>query len=160
MVCERGYRGDGGHFRHMIARHRPRRKAEAYLRLRTFPGEQAQADCGHFGQMQIGRARRPLMAFVIVLSQSRRIFLRFFLDARMEAFLSGHVEAFDKWGGGPRVILYDNLKSAVLECHGEAIRFNPTLLTFAAHLIFEITLQNPLRLDERIAYESFLRFNN
>ncbi len=93
MVCERGYRGNGDHFRHLIARHRPRPKAEAYLRLRTLPGEQAQADWGHFGQMLVGRARRPLMAFVIVLSQSRRIFLRFFLDARMEAFLSGHVEA-------------------------------------------------------------------
>ena len=32
----------------------------------------------------IGRARRPLMAFVVVLSYSRQIFLRFFLDARME----------------------------------------------------------------------------
>ncbi|MER8474267.1 IS66 family insertion sequence element accessory protein TnpB, partial [Mesorhizobium sp. M1328] len=71
MVKERGYRGDGGHFRHMIARYRPRQKAEAYLRLRTLPGEQAQADWGHFGHIQIGRARRPLMAFVIVLSQSR-----------------------------------------------------------------------------------------
>ncbi|MEG4798903.1 hypothetical protein QUA69_28095, partial [Microcoleus sp. LAD1_D1] len=89
MVWERGYRGSGDHFRHLIARHRPRPKAEAYLRLRTLPGEQAQADWGHFGHLQIGRARRPLMAFVIVLSQSRRIFLRFFLDARMEAFLSG-----------------------------------------------------------------------
>jgi len=28
----------------------------------------------------IGRARRPLMAFVAVLSFSRQIFLRFFLD--------------------------------------------------------------------------------
>lgn len=78
MVVERGYCGDSGHFRHVIARHRPRPKAEAYLRLRTLPGEQAQADWGHFGHLQIGRARRPLMAFVIVLSHSRRIFLRSF----------------------------------------------------------------------------------
>jgi autotransporter passenger strand-loop-strand repeat protein len=34
----------------------------------------------------IGRARRPLMAFVMVLSYSRQIFLRFFLDARTECF--------------------------------------------------------------------------
>ncbi len=146
MVCERGYRGDGGHFRHMIARHRPRQKAEAYLRLRTLPGEQAQADWGHFGQMLIGRARRPLMAFVIVLSQSRRIFLRFFLDARMEAFLSGHVEAFERWGGVPKVVLYDNLRSAVLERHGDAIRFNPTLLAFAAHYRYD-----PVRSQSRAA---------
>jgi transposase len=67
------------------------------------------------------------MAFVMVLSWSRKIFLRFFLDARMENFLRGHVGAFLAWGGLPRVILYDNLKSAVLERQGQAIRFNPTL---------------------------------
>jgi transposase len=43
----------------------------------------------------IGQARRPLMAFVMVLSWSRQIFLRFFLDARMENFLRGHVHAFE-----------------------------------------------------------------
>jgi hypothetical protein len=29
--------------------------------------------------------------------------------------------------------LYDNLRSAVLERRGNAIRFNPTLLDFAGH---------------------------
>ena len=56
-----------------------------YFRL----GEQGQADWGHFGSLTIGRARRTLMAFVMVLSYSRRIYLRFFLDARMENFLRG-----------------------------------------------------------------------
>ena len=75
----------------------------------------------------------PLMAFVMVLWHSRQIFLHFFLDARMENFLRGHVAALTAWGGVPRVLLYDNLKSAVLERQGDAIRFNPTLLGFAAH---------------------------
>ena len=39
MVRERGYRGGPDHFRHLIACHRPRPKAEAYLRLRSLPGE-------------------------------------------------------------------------------------------------------------------------
>jgi len=137
MVYERGYRGHPDHFRHLIARHRPRPKAEAYLRLRTLPGEEAQVDWGHFGHVQIGRARRPLMAFVMVLSYSRRVFLRFFLDARMDAFLAGHTLAFEAFGAVPRALLYDNLKSAVLERQGEAIRFNPTLLAFAAHYRFD-----------------------
>jgi len=137
MVRERGYRGGPDHFRHLIAHHRPRPKAEAYLRLRTLPGEQAQADWGHFGSLAIGRALRPLLAFVMVLSYSRRIFLRFFLNARMENFLRGHVDAFTEWRGIPRVVLYDNLKSAVLERHGDAIRFHPTLLEFAGHYRYE-----------------------
>jgi hypothetical protein len=49
MVHERGYRGSPDHFRHLIALHRPRRPAEAYLRLRSLPGEQAQVDWGLCG---------------------------------------------------------------------------------------------------------------
>jgi transposase len=137
MVYERGYRGSAEHFRHVIAGMRPRPAAEAFLRLRTLPGEQAQVDWGHFGHRRIGRARRPLMAFVMVLSYSRRIFLRFSLDARMDSFLRGHAEAFLAFGGIARVILYDNLKSAVLERVGDAVRFNPELLAFAAHHCYE-----------------------
>ena len=37
----------------------------------------------------------------------------------------------------PRILLYDNLKSAVLERRGDAIRFNPTLIDFAGHYRFE-----------------------
>jgi transposase len=137
MVRERGYPGRPDHFRHIVACHRPRPPAEAYLRLRTLPGEQAQVDWGHFGHLTIGRARRPLMAFVIVLSYSRQIFLRFFIDARLTSFLRGHLAAFSEWQGLPRVILYDNLRSAVLERHGAAIRFHPTLLDFAGHYRYE-----------------------
>ncbi len=77
------------------------------------------------------------MAFVVVLSWSRRIYLEFFLNAQMSNFLRGHEGAFRAFEGIPRVLLYDNLKSAVLERRGDAIRFNPTLLEFAAHYRYE-----------------------
>ena len=131
MVRERGYAGQASHFRHLVASMRPRPPAEAYLRLRTLPGEQMQCDWGHFGHLQIGRAQRPLMGFVMVLSYSRRIFLRFCLNAQMDSFLRGHVEAFAAFAGLGRTILYDNLKSVVLERVGDAIRFNPEFLAFA-----------------------------
>ncbi len=137
MVQERGYPGGIDHFRHLISYYRPKPAAEAYLRLRTLPGEQAQVDWGHFGYMMLGQAKRPLMAFVMVLSYSRKIYLHFYLNQRTENFLRGHENAFQAFGGVPRVLLYDNLKSAVLERQGDAIRFNPTLLAFAAHSHFE-----------------------
>lgn len=87
MVRERGYAGASGHFRSIIAKIRPKPKGEAYLRLRTLPVEQAQVDWGHFGRLQIGRASRPLSAFVMVLSYSRAIFLRFFLSHSLSSFL-------------------------------------------------------------------------
>ncbi|MGO9484583.1 MAG: IS21 family transposase [Rhodomicrobium sp.] len=158
MVHERGYRGSPDHFRHLIALHRPRPAAEAYLRLRTLPGEQAQVDWAHFGHLTIGRARRPLMAFVMVLSYSRQIFLRFFLDARMENFLRGHAGAFEAWGGVPRVLLYDNLKSAVLERRGDAIRFHPALTSFAGHYRFEPRPVAVARGNEKGRVERAIRY--
>ena len=49
MVCARGYTGSPHHFRHRLARYRPRREAEAYLRLRTLPGEPELCRVGVFG---------------------------------------------------------------------------------------------------------------
>ena len=137
MCRQRGYRGSPSHFRHLVAVHRPRPPAEAYLRLKTLAGEQAQVDWGHFGKLTIGRANRALLAFVMVLSYSRRIVLRFFLGQQTENFLRGHEAAFSAWTGVPRVVLYDNLRSAVLERQGDAIRFNPLLVEFARHHRFQ-----------------------
>jgi len=158
MAQQRGYPGGSSHFRSHVAQLRPRKPSEAYLRLRTLPGEQAQVDWGHFDYVQIGRAKRPLMAFVMVLSWSRQIFLRFYLNQRMESFLRGHVAAFHAWGALPRVLLYDNLKSAVLERRDDAIRFHPTLLALSAHYHFEPRPVAVARGNEKGRVERAIRY--
>ena len=158
MVKERGYPGGPEHFRHIVARMRPRPPAEAYLRLRTLPGEQAQVDWAHFGKLVIGKVLRPLMGFVMVLSWSRKIFLRFFLDHRMSNFIQGHIEAFSFFTGCPRVCLYDNLKSVVLERRADAIRFNPFILDLAAHYHFEPRPVAPYRGNEKARAERAIRY--
>lgn len=158
MVKERGYPGGPDHFRRVVGRHRPRKPAEAFQRLKTLPGEQAQVDWAHFGKFQVGRAQRVLWAFVLVLSFSRRVFLRFFPSASMPFFLRGHVDAFTELGGVPRVLLYDNLKSAVLERHGDAIRFNPTLLELSAHYHFEPRPVAVARGNEKGRVERAIRY--
>lgn len=137
MAKARGFVGSESSFRAAVAQFRPRKPAEAFLRLRTLPGEQAQADWAHFGKVQVGRAERQLLAFVMVLSWSRRIFLRFYFGGAMPNFVRGHVDAFSAWGGCPRILLYDNLKSAVLERVRDAIHFHPRLLELAAHYRYE-----------------------
>ena len=77
------------------------------------------------------------MAFVLVLSYSRYPFLRFYLNASLANLIRGHVEAFSVLRGTARTVLYDNMKSVVLERRGDAIRFHPTLLELAAHYRFE-----------------------
>ncbi len=135
MIHARGYRGSVVQLRRAVARLRPPVR-EAFLRLQTFPGEQAQVDWAHFGQVAVGRARRTLSCFVMTLSWSRALYLEFFFDQTMENFLRGHVHALEAFTGSPRVILYDNLKSAVLERRGNEIHFHPRLLELCAHYHF------------------------
>jgi len=158
MVRERGYGGGPDHFRHIVSLHRPAPVAEAYLRLRTLPGEQAQVDWGYFGKLKVGRAERALWGFVMVLSYSRHIFLRFFFGNAMANFLRGHVGAFESFAGVPRVLLYDNLRSAVLERVGQAIHFNPTLLELAAHYRFEPRPVAVARGNEKGRVERAIRY--
>lgn len=158
MAKQRGYPGGPSQFRQRISQLRPRKQPEAYLRLKTLAGEQAQIDWGHFGHLRIGRAKRPLMAFVMVLSWSRQIFLRFYLNARMENFLRGHVAAFEACNGLPKVLLYDNLRSAVLEREGDAIRFHPTLLALSAHYRFEPRPVAVARGNEKGRVERAIRY--
>lgn len=135
MICDRGYTGSVVQLRRAVAQLRPQIR-EPFLRLQLFPGEQAQADWANFGSVIVGRARRALSCFVMTLSYSRALYLEFFFDQTMENFLRGHVHAFQAWNGQPRMILYDNLKSAVLERRGSHILFNPRLLEFSAHYHF------------------------
>jgi len=158
MVRDRGYPGSKDYFRSIIGTMRPRKPAEAFLRVAVLPGEQAQVDWAHFGTLGEGRSARPLMAFVMVLSHSRRIFLRFFLSGNTAAFLRGHVEAFQAFRGVPRDCLYDNLKSAVLERQGGAIRFNPQLLELATYYRFEPKPVNVARGNEKGRVERAIRY--
>lgn len=158
MVKQRGYPGQESHFRNIVRLLRPKPAHEAFLRLATLPGEQAQVDWAHFGTMTLGRAKRPLLAFVMVLSHSRRIFLRLFFSARMPVFLRGHVEPFEYFGGVPRHCLYDNLKSVVTQRVGDAIRFNETLLELARHYRFGPRVATPCRGNEKGRVERAIRY--
>jgi transposase len=157
MAKARGYTGSKSGFRAIVSRLRPRPAAEAFLRRSVLPGQEAQVDWGHFGKLTVGRALRDLWVLVIVLSFSRLRFLRFSLRAAMPSFLRGHVEAFRFFRAVPRVVLYDNLKSAVLEREGDAVRFHPTLLGLAGHYRFEPRACAPYCPNEKGRVERAIR---
>ena len=157
MLRDRGYRGSVVQLRRVVAALRPA-KQEAFLRLSTLPGEQAQADWANFGTVTIGRAQRRLSCFVLTLSYSRALYLEFFLDQSLENFLRGHVHAFSAWGGAPRTILYDNLKAVVLERCGNAIHFHPRLLELCGHYHFAAQPCRPFRGSEKGRVERAIQY--
>lgn len=157
MLRDRGCPLSVRQVRERVAELRPSRR-EAFLKRRTFPGEEGQVDWASFGHVMIGAARRALSAFLLTLTFSRWFFLRFFLDQSLENFLRGHVYALEDLQGVPRYCLYDNLRSAVVERYGEGVRFNPRLLELAAHYHFAPRACRPGRGSEKGAVERTVRY--
>jgi transposase len=136
MLKSRGYDGSVDTLRRYVRRVRPRPRHEAFFKLTTLAGEQAQVDWGSFGKIRIGSTERRLSCFVMVLSWSRATFARYTLDQTLESFVRCHVEAFETFQGVPRELLFDNLKSVVLERQGDLIRFHPHILELSGHYHF------------------------
>jgi transposase len=149
MVRPRGYTGSVVQLRRVVHTLRPTATPTVYRRLTTLMGEEAQVDWGAFGSIRIGHGVRPLSGFVMVLSYSRAVWALFTLDQTLESFLRGHVEAFEAWPGVARTLVYDNLRSAVLERQGSAIRFHPRLLELAGHYHFAPRPCTPGRANEK-----------
>src|SRR5262245_16939472 len=111
----------------------------ACLRRRRISGGSRSATAArrsHLFERKPPRRMRAGNCFALVLSWSRACYARFALDQTLESFLRGHVEAFAALQGVPRTILYDNLKSVVLERVGDHIRFHPRVLELAGHYHF------------------------
>lgn len=157
MVKVRGYLGSVRRLREIVRSLRPQ-PTEAFLRLSSFPAEQAQVDWADFGAVKIGRAIRRLSCFVMTLSYSRALFLEFFFDQSQESFLRGHVRAFGYFTGVPRVVLYDNLRSAVLERRGDLVRFHPRLIELCSHYHFQARPCAPARGNEKGRVERAIRY--
>jgi transposase len=76
-------------------------------------GAEAEVDFGEFYSMIAGLVVKCWM-FVMRLSHSGKAFHVTFATQAQEAFLEGHVLAFEYFGGVPGRIRYDNLKPAVI----------------------------------------------
>jgi transposase len=136
-IRREGYGGGRSILQEYVARARPR-KEEAFLSLRFAPGECAQVDWGEAGSVPVGDTRRRLSFFVMVLGYSRMMYLEFSLSQQAEYFLACHRSAFEFFGGVPRRVMIDNLKSAVLSHpRGGAPEYHPRYLDLARHHGFE-----------------------
>jgi len=158
ILTDQGFSvGSLGSLRRLVRSIRPRVK-EAFIRRQPLIGEEAQVDWGHFGRLNIEGAVRKLYLFVMTLSWSRYTYAEFTLSLSTETFLNCHGKAFQAFNGVPEKILYDNLKSAVIERQGDIIRYNPMLLDFSAHYHFEPKACNPYRGNEKGRVERKIRF--
>jgi transposase len=99
------------------------------------PGEEAQIDYGHLGYWTdpaTGKRRR-VWAFVMVLACSRHMFVRPVLAMDQAAWTQAHVEAFAFFGGVPRRLVPDNLRTGVDRPDLYDPKINRSYADLAAH---------------------------
>ncbi len=159
MLKERGYPGvSPSHVREVVRSRRPEKQSEAFLKLAMLPGEQAQVDWAHFGDAGAAYPKRKLYAFAMTLAYSRKLYLRFFLAMRMREFQQGFRDGFEFFGGVPRGVLIDNLKSGVAERVEHIVRFNEAFTALARHYSFETFAANVRRGNEKGRVERAIRY--
>jgi transposase len=88
-------------------------KIEVMVPQAHAPGAEAEVDFGEFHAVIAGMLLK-LWMFVMRLSCSGRAFHVAFTTQAQEAFLEGHVLAFEYFGAVPGRVRYDNLKPAVV----------------------------------------------
>jgi transposase len=139
----RGFQGKYTIVKKRLRKVRQSRQREAYVRRSFHPGEAAEVDWANCGTIEVGGKLRRLSAFVMTLCYSRMVYLEFTFSEALEGFLRCHQNAFAFFGGCPRKLFYDNLKSVVLARVGRGIRWNPRFMDFAGHDLFGPIACNP-----------------
>ena len=158
MVKPRGYEGEVRTLRAYVAGVRPKPPREAYLRVSTLPGEQAQVDWAHVGKVRVPGGERPLWAFVMVLSWSRAMWGEFIFDQTVHSLRRSLARAADYFGGNARQWLFDNPKTVVLERHGDAVRFHPRLLDVSSHYCVSLRLCTVRKPNQKGRVERAIRY--
>ena len=110
----------------------------ATVRFETAPGEQAQVDWAHIGQIE----EKKVYAFVFVLGFSRMLFVAFAFSMALPELIRCHLEAFAYVGGIPASILYDNMAQVRLP---GSRALHPLMADFAAHHGFAVKTHRPYR---------------
>jgi transposase len=128
---------------------------QPYLNLHFEAGDAVQVDFGLCGHICIGNTRRRLSVLLVTLCHSRLMYAEFVPCERQEHFLSGIQNSFNVFGGVPRRVIVDNLKSAVLKHkRNEPPVFNSRFLDFAGHYGFKPVACNPYSPHEKGVVEN------
>ena len=130
--------------------------SDAPVRFETPAGRQDQVD---FGTFTLPWGRRH--ALLVVLGYSRLLWLRFYARQTMAVLMEGLESAFDRFGGVPEELLFDQMRAVVLSddrSAGGGLVLNDEFLRFAAHWGFVARAGRPYRARTKGKVERPIRY--
>jgi transposase len=104
-------------------------------RIEVEPGQEIQIDYAKVGRLldpSTGK-QRTVYAFIGTLSHSRYKFIEYVYTQDQRSFVSSHVRILDFFGGAPRCLMIDNLKSGILKPDRYDPALNPLYRDLAEH---------------------------
>ncbi|MGE0698439.1 MAG: IS21 family transposase [Hyphomicrobiaceae bacterium] len=155
-ICDRGYAGGETRVKQFVRELVPAPAAEPVARFETDPGLQMQADWA-----SVGRGGDKLKVFIATLGWSRAAYVELCDDEKVETLIACHENALRFFGGVPREVLYDNMRTVVLErnTYGRGVhRFHPGFLDYARHAGFLPRLCQPYRAQTKGKVERFIGY--
>ena len=111
--------------------------------------------------IEFRKGQNTLSAFVATLGYSRASYVEFVTNEKLVTLIECHKRAFDYFGGVPEEVLYDNMKTVILDrdTYGPGIhRFNKGMLDFAKHYGFCLKVCRPYRAKTKGKVERFNRY--
>jgi transposase len=143
-IRAKGYTGGYGILQTFISPIRKDLHRDLVVRFETPPGVQSQVDWAErFGRILHEGLWRSLNLFVMTLGYSRYMAGEFTVSQRLEVLEDCHIRAFREVGGVTREILYDNMKTVILDVDKQIL--NPKFLDFAGHYGFVPKVCQPYR---------------
>lgn len=131
---------------------------EVFLPLQFQPGEMAQVDWAEV-QVILKGVQTRVYLFSMILNYSGAHYFETFERQNQESFFQGHVNAFSFFGGVPRTLTYDNLKSAVEKVlRGKSRKENDGFVAFRSAWLFDSRFCNPARGNEKGRVENMIKF--
>lgn len=151
-----GYEGSYTQVKEYVRRGRPKPEPEPVIRFETPPGRQGQVD---FAEFRLPWGKR--FALIVVLGYSRLLWLEYYRRQTMEVLMRGLESAFAYFGGVPAELLFDQLRSVIIDDQrvkgGELLR-NPEFMRFAEHWGFTIRACRPYRAKTKGKVERPIRY--
>jgi transposase len=151
-----GYDGGYSQLSEYVRSVRPSPEPDSDERFETPAGYQGQVD---FAQIRLPWGKR--YALVVVLGYSRLLWIRLFPRQRMEELTQGLEQAFRYFGGVPKELLFDQMKSVIVNDFrdsGGGLRENVEFLRFANHWGFRIRSCRPYRAKTKGKVERPIRY--